>query len=251
MTSAMERPSSGRLDLGQILQDTLNVLGRNIVPFGLLALALVGVPSILVGLGRALSKDNGGYAVLTALGGVAGLVTRPMLQGAVFYGAMRDLDGERASADDCLRAGRRRWGTLLGLTIWSGLLVGLGFIFLIVPGVILALRWSVAGPIVALEGRGIQEAMERSGKLTEGRRGAIFLLFAILLLAALFLGGVIGVAGAGLTILAPKFVAEAVTEMATNVVADVSLATALAVLYRRLRGDQEGPSAATLAEVFA
>jgi hypothetical protein len=251
MTLAMERPSSDRLDVGRVLQDALNVLGRNIVPFGLLALALVGVPAALAGAGQALAKDNEGYTILTALGGLAGVVTRPILQGAVFYGAMRDLEGERVSADDCLRAGRRRWGTLLALTIWSGLLVGLGVIFLVVPGVILALRWSVAGPIVALEGAGIQGAMERSARLTEGRRWAILLLFAIQFVAVLCAAGVIGIAGAGLSVLAPKYMVGAATEAITNILTDVSVATVGAVLFRQLRGDREGAAAATLAEVFA
>jgi hypothetical protein len=46
--------------------------------------------------------------------------------------------------------------------------IGVASLFLIVPGVILALRWSVAGPAVAIEGNGPFDALRRSGKLTSG-----------------------------------------------------------------------------------
>jgi hypothetical protein len=248
MTLAMTSAPAGGLEIGKVLQDAANVLGRNLVPFGLLGLVLVGVPGAVSEVGKTLSKENGGFAILAVLGGIVTLVTRPILLGALFYGTLRDLDGEPASMADCLRAGRRRWGTLLGLTIWSGLLIGLGFIFLVVPGVILAARWAVAAPLVVMGGDGIQGSMDRSAKLTEGRRWSIFLLYLIVFIAVFALLVVFGVLSGALL---PKLPEAALTGIVSSLGTELPLAVVGAALYRQLRGDREGASAATLAEVFA
>ena len=59
---------------------------------------------------------------------------------------------------------------LIVLQILYGLMVGIGMIFLIVPGVILALMFIVALPAMVVEGRGIFESFSRSSELTRGNR---------------------------------------------------------------------------------
>ena len=59
-----------------------------------------------------------------------------------------------------------------------GLGVGLGLILLIVPGVLLAIRWAVATPIVMLEGLGARAAMRRSQELVVGHRKDVFRVLA-------------------------------------------------------------------------
>jgi uncharacterized membrane protein len=64
-----------------------------------------------------------------------------------------------------------------------GLGVGAGLIALIVPGVLLALMWSLAVPVKVLEDKSATDAMSRSADLTKGDRGRIFvvwLLFIVL-----------------------------------------------------------------------
>jgi hypothetical protein len=59
---------------------------------------------------------------------------------------------------------------------WLG--IGLGFLFLIVPGVILWLRWYVVAQAAAIEYEGWLPALRRSRQLTEDHYGHIF-VFAI------------------------------------------------------------------------
>lgn len=66
---------------------------------------------------------------------------------------------------------------VIGLSILVGFLVGLGFIFLIVPGVLLMLMWSLAVPVKILENKGVTDAMSRSSELTKGDRGRIFIIW--------------------------------------------------------------------------
>lgn len=72
---------------------------------------------------------------------------------------------------------------VIGLSLLVGLAVGAGLIALIVPGVILALMWSLSIPVKVLENKGITDSMSRSSDLTKGDRGRIFvvwLLFIVL-----------------------------------------------------------------------
>ena len=76
-----------------------------------------------------------------------------------------------------------RIAEVIGLSFSVGFLVALGCIALIVPGVLLAVRWSLAVPALVLENKDIGDAMSRSSDLTLGNRGRVFviwLLFVIL-----------------------------------------------------------------------
>lgn len=72
---------------------------------------------------------------------------------------------------------------VIGVSMLVGLGVGTGLIALIVPGVLLALMWSLAVPVKVLEDKSATDAMSRSADLTKGDRGRIFvvwLLFIVL-----------------------------------------------------------------------
>src|SRR5262249_4398917 len=69
---------------------------------------------------------------------------------------------------------RPRFGALLGVSILTGLGVGLGFLLFIVPGVILFTRWSLSVPVVMLEGLSPRAAMRRSSELVRGRWWSVF-----------------------------------------------------------------------------
>jgi hypothetical protein len=73
---------------------------------------------------------------------------------------------------------------LCGLIIIIGLLTSLGFIFLIVPGIWLLLRWSLAVPVAVLERTGLG-AMSRSAELTRGDRGRIFMVYLLYIIVAM------------------------------------------------------------------
>jgi hypothetical protein len=68
-------------------------------------------------------------------------------------------------------------GGVIWLSISVGFLVGLACIALIVPGVLLAVRWSLAVPAKVLENKTTGEAMSRSSELSKGNRGRIFVIW--------------------------------------------------------------------------
>jgi hypothetical protein len=68
-------------------------------------------------------------------------------------------------------------GGVIWLSLKVGFLVGLACLALIVPGILLALRWSLAVPVKILENKDSGDAMSRSTELTQGNRGRIFVIW--------------------------------------------------------------------------
>lgn len=79
------------------------------------------------------------------------------------------------------RACARLW-PLLGASALAGLGVVLGLLFLIVPGVLLMIRWFFVTPAIVIEGHDAKASLARSRDLTEGAYGRLFLLFILLAL---------------------------------------------------------------------
>jgi MFS family permease len=68
------------------------------------------------------------------------------------------------------------------IAMWVGLAVG--FLLLIIPGIILSLGWALTIPVAVIENKGLKESTSRSWFLTKGDRGRIFVvafLFVVLL----------------------------------------------------------------------
>lgn len=83
------------------------------------------------------------------------------------------------SVADCFTAGFAKLLPFLGLSILAGITVGLGFVLLVVPGIILVLMWSVAAPAMLGENIGIIASLGRSRALTRGSRLMIFVTLLI------------------------------------------------------------------------
>ena len=84
-----------------------------------------------------------------------------------------------------LFGGGDRWLAMLGLQFLVSLAVGIGFVLLIVPGVILALGFSLAYCYVVDTNMGPVDAMRASWEATKGQRGQLFVLSLLLVAVAL------------------------------------------------------------------
>lgn len=92
--------------------------------------------------------------------------------------------------------------TMIVAQILSGIMLGIGIILLVVPGLYLVGRLALVAPVIA--DRGIYnpiEAIRTSWDLTRGNGWAVFfflfLVTVVFLIIALILGGVVGVIGGG------------------------------------------------------
>jgi hypothetical protein len=107
------------------------------------------------------------------------------------------------------RSLRRLWqgirpvsGALLGAAALACIGIGIGFVLLVIPGVLLMTWWSVVGPAVVVERRGVLASFARSYRLVRGNDWSVFAVLAsvgvltvtIRLLALLVATGVAGAA---------------------------------------------------------
>jgi hypothetical protein len=155
------------------------------------------------------------------------------LQGGVTYGAVQTLEGRPVRFGVMLSAGFRRLVPMLGAVLLAGLLVWLGLLLALVPGVILACGFAAVSPLVVVERVGPIAAMKRSWQLTRGRRRTLFFTALVMALAA------VGLSLAGV-VLQRLPVVGLVTSLALNL-AIASLFTVWpAVAYHDLRVEKEG-----------
>jgi len=113
---------------------------------------------------------------LTALqlGNLVEIVFGPIYSAGIITALAAQMAGEKTSYVEAMRAGLHHWGRLFGARIVAGLLVGLGIVALIVPGLVLAVRYSLIDEVVVLEGAGARVARQRSSQLTWGKGLLIF-----------------------------------------------------------------------------
>ena len=248
-----------RFDLGRVVERTFASIGRNFAVFLLLALLLAGLPALATGSILTLSGINSGNpsaagpgdaANLLAIGlSVIGLVylvgaiAAFILQAAIVYGTIADLNGRRAEFGECLSTGLRSWFWLFLLAIVVTVAEVFGYILFIAPGLMMAVAWMVAVPAQVVERTGVFGAIGRSAELTRGHRWPIFGLLVIYLVG-------VGVLAASLS--------PATMQAATQIVAQPLLAVAtsligaagVASVYYELRSTREGIGPEALAAVF-
>jgi hypothetical protein len=102
---------------------------------------------------------------------------------------VRDVqDGRRDhSVADLLRSVTPVFGALLAVSVISGIGIAIGFILLIVPGLILMTLWSVVAPVTVLEHPGVFAAFARSRDLVRGHGWPVFGVIALVyVLTAIF-----------------------------------------------------------------
>jgi hypothetical protein len=100
---------------------------------------------------------------------------------AVVQGALVEaVEQQRRHRDgSAFHAAWKRAGGLLGVSLLTGIGVGVGLFLLVIPGLILFTRWSLAVPAVMLEGRSPRDAMRRSSELVKGHGWKVFAIFGI------------------------------------------------------------------------
>jgi hypothetical protein len=253
---------------GRIFARALALGRRRPVTFLLLSAALAGLPAVATGWATmrfqaattadlipgniALADYLTWLAILEGVG-IAVACIGFLLQGAVAICAAHDLAGQSGGIGEALIGGLRRAPILVIVGLVTTIATLFGTILLIVPGVILAMAWSVAPPVAALEAKGVFSALGRSAELTRGHR---WILFGIILLisVATFVSNLV----LRLVVGQPVFGAAANGSPIVNlVVAPLSatfwaavMAAVVASIYFELRMLKDGVTAEGLAAIF-
>lgn len=244
---AMADAEPARLDIGRVIQDLIALMQKNFPTFLVLAAILSGIPALLMGLvDLGLGPEPGLVGgVQMFLLGLVRLVSALVLQGALIYGTVADMNGRPVSVRDCISVGLRNFLPLFGIAILIGLAVTFGLILLVIPGVIIAVVWSVAVPAFVAERLDVFASFGRSAELTRGSRWRIFGLFLIYALVIILVSAVLGILG----MFGPA-VRAVIVQPAAAVISGMIGATLTAVLYVELRRLREGVGPETLTAIF-
>jgi ABC-type multidrug transport system fused ATPase/permease subunit len=121
---------------------------------------------------------------------------------------------------------------LLAVAILAGIGIAIGFVLLIIPGLILLTIWSVVVPVVVLEKPGVFAAFGRSRELVRGHGWQVFAIILLVFLISIVLGLVAGIivaaAGGGDAVVA-------IVNWLVNALTLPLVALVTAVLYFRLK----------------
>jgi hypothetical protein len=222
----MERLSPGDV-IGRafgIYRDQIGVL----LPAALLVFAVDAVVTWLL--------DEGALALIA---GLVSLVLATLYQGMVVQ-LVRDVqDGRRDnSMGELFGSVSPVLVPLIFVSLLAGLGIGIGFLLLIIPGLVLLTFWSVVAPVTVIERPGVFSAFSRSWGLVRGHAwpvfGTIVLVFLIVVAAAI-VASIIGAASSDGVRAILSWIFDALTQPIAALTASVLYFTLL-----RVRG--EGPA---------
>lgn len=128
------------------------------------------------------------------------LLVGPLLTTALIRGTAGRLVEQETGIEELSLIGARWIPSVLLVSLLYGLIVTVGALALIVPGIYVGVRFYVATSAVVIEGRRGLEAFRRSWRLTAGRfwlvfatiLGSLFLVFAVLVPAAMIIEALAG-----------------------------------------------------------
>lgn len=167
------------LTAGALLQDSFTLLGRNLPGVGFLLAGSLGGSLLTSSLLLLLPHPESSVWLLALVSAsVSSFATAVFLS----WTAQRLLPQPGFSLLSSLRVGLLRFSTLLLMSLLFGLIVAAGMLFLILPGIYLAVCMSLAPALVVLEGLGPLQALNHSYRLTRGHRLTLLVVFSALFL---------------------------------------------------------------------
>jgi hypothetical protein len=221
----------GRIDVGAVIRRVFDIYvdqAAVLMPAAAVVFVFTGVLStVLIAASPALA--------LVSL--LISLVATTLFTGMVVQLVADVQDGRRdASPGQLLRAVTPVLGQLILVGLVAGIGIVIGFVLIIVPGLILLTIWSVFAPVIVLERPAGLRALGRSRELVRGNGwqvfGVIVVLDIIVTVIALTLD--IGADSAGTAV-------GIVVTVILGVLTAPIPALASAVLYFDLRGSSAGP----------
>lgn len=206
-------------NLDSALVTTFTLVRDNFAAFFAVAL-LFNAPSLIIGF------VDDGFAVAL----VVGIVAHILLTVCLTVGAIQAMAGARPSFTLLVQQIKRPdLGKLLALGIAQNVVIMLGLMAFIVPGLYVLSLWMVAMPALIVERSTVGGALDRSAALTRERRWLVLGIFVLVAIPAILVVEILG-ALTGIAIVTWLLEAALSTVL-------VSLTV---VFYALLRGEKEG-----------
>jgi len=182
-----------KLDVGGTLSQIFSTYGAQagvLLPVALVIFAVVAIVNAIIA----------GSLILLPLGLAVSVVAATLYQGMV-VGLVRDVqDGRRdSSVQDLIDAAWPVVLPLIGVGILAGIAIGIGFLLLVIPGLILLTIWAVIAPVIVVEHSGVMNSFGRSRELVRGNGWQVFGVIFVVFLISAVVAGVLGAIGAGIS----------------------------------------------------
>jgi hypothetical protein len=233
-------PGTASFNLGDLLGQAFSIYKANFLAF-VIIMALVSIPAIVA---VVLLGTNPLAAFIPIL---IGYLIGPIATGAITYGVYEYLSGRSTTVGDCLGVGFANLVPVIGVALLSGLIIVVGMMLCVVPGIIASVVLALAVPVAIQEKPYVTDALRRSASLTEGYRwtvfGVLFVMGSISFILSIPVGVIFGISGH------PEY-ARLAGQLIAIVVGGLA-ATAPAVMYYRLRSIKESLDVRDIASVFA
>jgi len=224
-----------RIGVGDVIGETFSIYGQNVGTLLGAALAVF----VVIGLVSGILQHSGGL-ILVLLATAVSLAGQALFTGFVVELVSDVRDGRRdQTIGDLFSAASPYILPLIGFGILFGIGIAIGFILIVIPGLILLTFWSLGAPAIVVEGVGPIDAFRRSWQLVRGNAwpvfGVLVIAFVIVVVIQAILAAIANPIGNG----------EASTWIASIVSGTITApiyALAVTVMYFELAGETAAPA---------
>jgi hypothetical protein len=190
---------SRELGLSEVISKTFNLYRRNIVNYvivfavveliyGIITTAITQsaiIPALPTNpssqqFANWLSSSLGTLIAAVALIAVVGLVVFPIAEGSIIKMASEEIQTGKAELGPSVRFAASKLLSMWAVWIITGIIISLGLIALVIPGIILAIMFSLVLPALLIENTGVFGSLGRSRELVGHRWLKTFATFLVL-----------------------------------------------------------------------
>ncbi|HEX2359349.1 MAG TPA: hypothetical protein VHH72_06005 [Solirubrobacterales bacterium] len=227
--------SANRIDAGRVISEAFATYREYVGPLLGGALVLIGVAALVSGLLG--STDS---VVLSLLGSVVVIAAQFLYTGYVVKLVQDVRDGRRDQTVGELLSAAMPYIVPLALNgILAGIGIFIGFLLLIVPGLILLTIWAVVSPAIVVENRGVIEAFGRSRELVRGQGWTVFAVIVLAFLIVVAVSIAAGLIGDAIGDDAGRVIVQAIGSVVTVPFAGL----VASILFFDLGGGSAAPAA--------
>ena len=227
-------PTAHRIEPGRVIGEAFETYRSHAGPLLGGAVIVIGIAGLIEGL---LSITDSIFLAL--LGAAVGLAASFLYTGYVVKLVQDVRDGRRDfTVGELFSHAAPYVGTLVLNGILAGIAIFIGFVLIIVPGLILLTIWAVISPSIVIEDKGVFEAFGRSRELVRGHGWQVFGAIVIAFLIVFAVGIVAGVIGSSISD-AGRIILGTIANVLTAPVA----ALVSSILFFDLGGGRGAPTA--------
>ena len=251
-SAAQPAPASGTFSVGGVLKRSFSTYFANFVPFTILALILY-LPTLIYGFSSIDELETGiasGDPTGDIIIGLISFILTYILVGALVYGTVQYLSGQRPGLGAIVSRGMVTIGPVIVIAFLLSLVLSIGFVLLIVPGIFLTVAYAVVIPAAVVERAGIIGSFKRSWALTKGYRWPVLGILLILVVIIFVVAFLVGAAGGVVVVMTDDFTTLIFVNYVISAFSGALMSVAIAVTYHDLRVAKEGVSTAQIAAVF-